>query len=98
MTRYDAVWTMSEEDRRQAIAEGAPAGCTTAVANGVDLERFVALPASAEMEGFYVGSFRHLPNIIGFETLPHEGMPIGWRPFGAARLRVVAGPAAGRYE
>src|SRR5262249_9826529 len=39
MTRYDAVWTMSEDDRTRAIAEGAQAGSTVAVANGVDIER-----------------------------------------------------------
>ena len=96
MTRYDAVWTMSEDDRTQAIAEGAPSG-RAAVANGVDIERFVALPDSGEMEVFYVGSFRHLPNIIGFEKLRHEVMPIVWRRFGGARLRVVAGPEPERY-
>jgi polysaccharide biosynthesis protein PslH len=97
MARYDAVWTMSEEDRTRAIAEGAPAGSTAVVANGVDIERFVALPDSGEMEVFYVGSFRHLPNIIGFEKLRNEVMPIVWRRFGGARLRVVAGPEPERY-
>jgi glycosyltransferase involved in cell wall biosynthesis len=97
MTRYDAVWTMSEDDRARAIAEGAPSGSTTTVANGVDIERFVALPDSGEMEVFYVGSFRHLPNIIGFDKLRNEVMPIVWRRFGGARLRVVAGPEPERY-
>jgi glycosyltransferase involved in cell wall biosynthesis len=97
LTRYDTVWTMSDEDRRQAIAEGAPADRTAAVANGVDIERFVPLRASGEMEVFYVGSFRHLPNIIGFEKLRHEVMPLVWRRFAGARLRVVAGPEPERY-
>jgi len=94
MPRYDAVWTMSEEDRRLAMAEGANA---VTVANGVDIERFVPMPASETMEVFYVGSFRHLPNIIGFEKLRHEVMPIVWRRFASARLRVVAGPEPERY-
>ena len=34
---YDAVWTMSDEDRTAALAEGSPAGNTWVVANGVDL-------------------------------------------------------------
>ena len=89
MRRYDAVWTMSQEDRTQAIAEGARA---VTVANGVDIERFVPIPAAGGAEVFYVGSFRHLPNIIGFEKLRHEVMPIVWRRFAGARLRVVAGP------
>ena len=97
MARYNAVWTMSEEDCSQAVAEGAPAGRTVMVANGVDLARFVPMPPGEEMEVFYVGSFRHLPNIIGFEKLRHEVMPAVWRRFGAARLRVVAGPDPERY-
>jgi glycosyltransferase involved in cell wall biosynthesis len=97
MARYDAVWTMSEEDCKHAVAEGAPADRTTMVANGVDLGRFVPMPAGDALEVFYVGSFRHLPNIIGFEKLRHEVMPAVWRRFGAARLRVVAGPDPERY-
>jgi len=31
---------------------------------------------------FYVGSFRHRPNIIGFEKLRHEVMPLVWQRFG----------------
>jgi glycosyltransferase involved in cell wall biosynthesis len=49
------------------------------------------------MEVFYVGSFRHLPNIIGFEKLRHEVMPMVWRRFASARLRVVAGPDPEQY-
>jgi glycosyltransferase involved in cell wall biosynthesis len=94
MPRYDAVWTMSEEDRRLAVAEGANAAT---VANGVDIERFVPRPGGESMEVFYVGSFRHLPNMIGFEKLRHEVMPIVWRRFAGARLRVVAGPEPERY-
>jgi glycosyltransferase involved in cell wall biosynthesis len=97
MARYDAVWTMSKEDCKQAVAEGAPSDCTLIVANGVDLSRFVPMPTGEEMEVFYVGSFRHLPNIIGFEKLRHEVMPAVWRRFGKARLRVVAGPDPERY-
>ena len=97
MPRYDAVWTMSEEDRLQAVAEGAPGPSTLVVANGVDIERFVPAAPATEMEVFYVGSFRHLPNILGFETLRHEVMPIVWRRFAGVRLRVVAGPEPERY-
>jgi glycosyltransferase involved in cell wall biosynthesis len=97
MARYDAVWTMSEQDRRQAVSEGAPERRTVTVANGVDLARFAPAPAPATQEVLYVGSFRHLPNIIGFEKLRHEVMPIVWRRFGHARLRVVAGPDPEQY-
>ncbi len=97
MPRYDAVWTMSENDRRSAVAEGAPEQRTVTVANGVDLARFTPAPPSNELEILYVGSFRHLPNIIGFEKLRHEVMPIVWQRFGKARLRVVAGPDPEQY-
>jgi glycosyltransferase involved in cell wall biosynthesis len=97
LTRYDAVWTMSGDDRAAAIAEGAPAARTFAVANGVDRDRFVPLPPAGDPEVFYVGSFRHLPNIIGFEKLRREVMPIVWSRFPGARLRVVAGPEPERY-
>ncbi len=43
------------------------------------------------------GSFRHLPNIIGFEKLRHEIMPSVWKKFASARLRVVAGPDPEHY-
>jgi len=40
----------------------------------------------------YIGSFRHLPNILGFEKLCWEVMPRVWKRVPDARLRVVAGP------
>jgi glycosyltransferase involved in cell wall biosynthesis len=46
---------------------------------------------------FYVGSFRHLPNIIGFERLCGEIMPRVWGKAPDTRLRVVAGPEHERY-
>jgi polysaccharide biosynthesis protein PslH len=98
LAAYDTVWTMSTEDQAQALDAGAPAGRTFVIANGVDIERFVpaAEPAnSAEL--FYVGSFRHLPNILGFERLRHQIMPRVWQRFPQARLRVVAGPDHQRY-
>ena len=95
---YDAVWTMSPEDRAAALAEGSPAGRTWVVANGVDLDRFQpADEATAAPEVFYVGSFRHLPNIIAFEALRDEVMPRVWSRFPEARLRVVAGPEPEHY-
>jgi glycosyltransferase involved in cell wall biosynthesis len=98
LSRYDAVWTMSEDDKARALDEGSPAGRTHVVANGVDILRFGPRdePAGAG-EVFYVGSFRHLPNILGFERLRHEIMPRVWNPFPHARLRVVSGPDPERY-
>ncbi len=98
LSRYDTVWTMSDDDRLRAIDAGSPAERTHVVANGVDIERYTPReePAAAP-EIFYVGSFRHLPNIIGFERLRHEIMPLVWARFPEARLRIVAGPEPERY-
>jgi glycosyltransferase involved in cell wall biosynthesis len=40
----------------------------------------------------YVGSFRHLPNVLAFERLRGSIMPLVWQRFSKAVLRVVAGP------
>jgi glycosyltransferase involved in cell wall biosynthesis len=91
---FDGVWTVSEEDRQVALAEsGRAAESTFAVANGVDTDRFRpgGQPAPAP-EILYVGSFRHLPNLIGFEALRREIMPRIWARHPEVRLRVVAGP------
>jgi glycosyltransferase involved in cell wall biosynthesis len=99
LATYEGVWTVSEEDRRRAIEEGQRAPDRTfAIANGVDLDRF--RPCSAPQgtpEVFYVGSFRHLPNIIGFEKLCEEIMPRVWAAAPDTQLRVVAGPEHERY-
>jgi len=90
---FDAVWTMSEFDRNNALAEGSPESRTVVVPNGVDLQRFNCRPAAADsFEVLYVGSFRHLPNYLGFEELRTVVMPAVWRRFPQATLRVVAGP------
>ncbi len=91
---YDGVWTVSDDDRDAAIRQGGrPSGRTFTVANGVDTRRF--LPCAEIPQGreiLYVGSFRHLPNILGFEKLLFEVMPRVWSAVPEARLRVVAGP------
>jgi len=89
---YDAVWTVSENDRRAAVEEGSRPESTFAIANGVDVSRFVPQPAPKGVpEVLYVGSFRHLPNILGFEHLRRDVMPRIWNRFPEVRLRVVAG-------
>jgi glycosyltransferase involved in cell wall biosynthesis len=90
---YEGVWTVSETDREIAIREsGRPAAGAFNVPNGVDIDRFRPESADEALDVFYVGSFRHLPNIIGFEKLESEVMPRVWRHFPEVRLRVVAGP------
>jgi glycosyltransferase involved in cell wall biosynthesis len=93
LAAYDAVWMVSEEDRAAAIAEsGRSADYTFSVPNGVDIERFAPDRQPATPQILYVGSFRHLPNLLGFEKLEREVMPRVWARFPEARLRVVAGP------
>src|SRR5580700_6036843 len=99
LASYEGVWTVSEDDRIRAMEEGSRAGDRTfAIANGVDLERFRPSDApQEEAEVLYVGSFRHLPNIIGFERLCEEIMPRVWSKAPDTRLRVVAGPEHERF-
>ena len=94
---YEGVWTVSEDDRQTVVRiVGRSGEDTFTVPNGVDIHRYQpAAELAQHPEIFYVGSFRHLPNIIGFENLQKEVMPRVWSRFPEARLRVVAGP---RYE
>ena len=95
---YGSVWTMSAEDRLSAIEEGSPASTTVAVPNGTDIARFVPRDEPVDApEVLYVGSFRHKPNVIGFERLFQEVMPRVWKQFPKVRLRVVGGPAHTRF-
>ncbi len=100
LAAFNMVWTMSEDDRRQAIQAGAEH--ITVVPNGVDLERFRCpeKPEAATRQApvlFYVGSFRHHPNLAGFEQLQNVIMPVVWARIPAARLVVVAGPKYEQY-
>jgi len=89
---YDAIWAVSEEDREIVARESGRPLKTFNVPNGVDVDRYRPETPAAGQEILYVGSFRHLPNVIGFERLEREVMPRVWRRFPEARLRVVAGP------
>ncbi len=96
---YEGIWTVSDADRACAMFEGRrSADRTFAIANGVDIDRYRPCEAVSEApEVFYVGSFRHLPNIIGFEKLRQEIMPRVWAKTPNARLCAVAGPEHERY-
>ena len=90
---FTQVWTMSAADRERAIMEGSAPADTVVIPNGVDLRRFSCGAAQGTgREILYVGSFRHLPNFLGFNELRREIMPEVWRQFPDAQLRVVAGP------
>ena len=87
------VWTMSGHDRAIALEHGAPRMRTHVVPNGVDLHRFQPMPESGGVPSvLFVGSFRHLPNLLAFEALREVIMPEVWRTCPAAVLKVVAGP------
>jgi glycosyltransferase involved in cell wall biosynthesis len=94
LAEYDGVWTVSEEDRQIAIREtNRRADRTFTIANGVDIQRFTPSDQPCDPpEILYVGSFRHLPNWIGFENLRLHVMPRIWNSRPDVRLRVVAGP------
>ena len=97
---FAGVWTMSEEDRARALAEGARSESTYAIPNGVDIARFQPGPAPADgpPEVLYVGSFRHLPNVLGYKKLRDEIMPLVWQRVPGAVLRVIAGPDPEKYH
>jgi glycosyltransferase involved in cell wall biosynthesis len=93
MREFDAVWTVCDDDRCRAVSEGSNPDRTYAIPNGVDTRRFVPEKDRAEEpEVLFVGSFRHFPNVLGFETLCRKIMPLVWSQFPNIRLRVVAGP------
>ena len=77
------------------MAAGAREDRTWIVPNGVDIERFQAVPepAGEPLEVLFVGSFRHLPNLLAFEYLQREILP----HLPGVRLRVVAGPEYEKY-
>jgi glycosyltransferase involved in cell wall biosynthesis len=96
---YTAIWTMSGHDRARALQEGAAPERTFIVPNGVDLARFQPGDASPDTpEVLYVGSFRHLPNVLGYRKLRDEIMPSVWRRAPDTVLRVVAGPEPEKYD
>jgi glycosyltransferase involved in cell wall biosynthesis len=90
--RFDAVWTVSEEDRGLAVHAGSQSDRTFVIPNGVDTSRYVPREEGGAAEILYVGSFRHFPNVMGFDKLRREIMPHVWNRCPEARLRVVAGP------
>jgi glycosyltransferase involved in cell wall biosynthesis len=59
----------------------------------VDLRRFQPLPRETEGQAIlFVGSFRHLPNLLAFEAMRETIMPEVWTRFPGCALHVIAGP------
>jgi glycosyltransferase involved in cell wall biosynthesis len=100
LAQYTAVWTVSAQDRATVLeVAGRSPSTTFAVPNGVDVRRFRPDSSPADpLSILYVGSFRHLPNLLGFEVLVRHVMPRVWGRFPQVRLQVVAGPNPERYR
>ncbi len=99
---YDSVWTVSDEEREQAMRFGPRAGDRTfTIPNGVHTHRFRPCNdeySRSQPEVLFVGSFRHWPNIVAFENLCEDIMPRVWAKIPSAVLRVVAGPNHERFR
>jgi glycosyltransferase involved in cell wall biosynthesis len=97
---YEGVWTVSDEERDQAVQCGErPSGYTFTIPNGVDTMRFQPFESAlSRPEVLFVGSFRHWPNILAFEKLCEEIMPRVWAALPDTLLHVVAGPNYERFQ
>ncbi len=90
--RVDCVVTMSARDAR--LIEGARR--VEVIENGVDLERFRPAPEDPDPRRLlFIGSFAHLPNLLGLEAFLREAWP-RLREAGAV-LHVISGTDPERY-
>ncbi len=90
--RVDCVVAMSPRDA--AMVEGARR--VEVLDNGVDLERFAPRIETPERRRLlFMGSFAHLPNLLGLEAFLREAWP-RLREAGA-RLHVISGANPGHY-
>jgi glycosyltransferase involved in cell wall biosynthesis len=88
--QVDRVITMSESDRKLLLKNGAPGASVVSLANGVDVQRF--RPATNPPEPrrlLFIGSFRHLPNVLAVDYFLREVWP-QLQPLGPT-LHVIAG-------
>lgn len=90
--KMDCVVAMSPRDA--AMIEGARR--VEVLDNGVDLERFTpALEAPERRRLLFIGSFAHLPNLIGLEAFVRLAWP-RLRAAGA-QLHIISGADPGHY-
>jgi GT2 family glycosyltransferase/glycosyltransferase involved in cell wall biosynthesis len=90
--RVDCVVAMSPRDA--AMVEGARR--VEVLENGVDLERFAPRPEAPEQRRLlFIGSFAHLPNLLGLEAFLREAWP-RLREAGAV-LHVISGANPEHY-
>lgn len=89
----DCVWAMSNHDRKLILNCGVAPEHAITVPNGVDLQRFQPLTKQdTAPRVLFIGSFRHLPNLLAFEALRDQIMPTVWKTLPEARLHIIAGP------
>jgi GT2 family glycosyltransferase len=88
--QVDRVITMSESDRNLLLKNGALGANVVSLVNGVDVQRF--RPATNPPEPrrlLFIGSFRHLPNVLAVDYFLREVWP-QLQPLGPT-LHVIAG-------
>jgi polysaccharide biosynthesis protein PslH len=85
--RFARVVTMSGKDARLLGI-----GHATVIPNGVDLTRFRPVAERPGKRLLFVGSFRHLPNIVAFRYFTEQVWPLVIAGDGEVTLTVVAGP------
>lgn len=85
--RYRKVVVMSEQDRALLDRPN-----VTVIPNGVDLARFTPEIEPPGQNLFFVGSFRHFPNIVAYRFFMEQVWPILRAHSPDLTLTVVAGP------
>jgi ribosomal-protein-alanine acetyltransferase len=87
LARYRRVVAMSQKD-----AELLRISHVDVIPNGVDLDRFHPEPEPDGANLLFVGSFRHLPNVLAYRFFTEEAWPRVRECFPQCTLTVVAGP------
>jgi len=65
---------------------------STAIGNGVDLERFRPEPEPPGQNLLFIGSFRHFPNVTAYRFFTEQVWPLLRDKFPEMTLTVVCGP------
>jgi glycosyltransferase involved in cell wall biosynthesis len=86
--RYRRVVVMSDKDGDML----GPAVSSTAIGNGVDLERFRPEPEPPGQNLLFIGSFRHFPNVTAYRFFTEQVWPLLRDKFPEMTLTVVCGP------
>ena len=88
VSRYRRVVVMSPKDAT-LLGPGVP---STAIENGVDLERFQPQPEQPGQQLLFIGSFRHFPNVTAYRFFTERVWPLLREKFPQMTLTVVCGP------